>query len=111
MERTSKEILRKINIRRKILGMTQAELGLKMEKSPQFLTKLKQDGRDFKINDWIKAGEVLGVNPLSLLPDDILEDLNNVNIESAIKTLTKKGFKIVLEESEQKESKNDENRQ
>ena len=104
MERTSKEILRKINIQRKLLGMTQKEFSLKMENSPQFLTKIKQDGRDLKINHWIKAGEVLGINPCSLLPDDILENLNNENIEDAIKVLTKKGYRIILEESEQKKS-------
>jgi len=104
VERTSKEILRKINIQRKLLGMTQKEFSLKMENSPQFLTKIKQDGRDLKINHWIKAGEVLGINPCSLLPDDILENLNNENIEDAIKVLTKKGYRIILEESEQKKS-------
>ena len=85
--------------------MTQKEFSLKMENSPQFLTKLKQDGRDLKINHWIKAGEVLGVNPCSLLPDDILENLNDQNIETAIKVLTNKGFRIILEESERKKSK------
>ena len=89
------------------MGMTQKEFSLKMENSPQFLTKLKQDGRDLKINHWIKAGEVLGINPLSLLPDDILKNLNNENIEDAIKILTNKGFRIILEESEQKESKSE----
>jgi len=44
----SKEILRKIDLQRKMLGMTQSEFSLKMEKSPQWLTKIKQDGRDSK---------------------------------------------------------------
>jgi len=107
VERTSKEILRKINIQRKLLGMTQKEFSLKMENGPQWLTKVKQDGREFKVNDWVKAGDVLGVNPCHLLPDDILENLNNENIEDAIKILTNKGFRIILEESEQKKSMGD----
>jgi len=104
VERTSKEILRKIDIQRKLLGMSQKEFSLKMENGPQWLTKIKQDGREFKVNNWVKAAEVLGVNPCSLLPDDIIKNLNNENIEDAIKILTKKGFRIILEESEQKES-------
>ncbi|MCK4859206.1 MAG: helix-turn-helix transcriptional regulator [Candidatus Omnitrophica bacterium] len=109
VERTSREILRKIEIQRKLMGMTQKEFSLKMEGGPQWLTKIKQDGREFKVNDWIKAGDVLGVNPCHLLPDDILENLNNENIEEAIKILTNKGFRIILEESEQKKSKSENN--
>lgn len=107
MERTSREILRKIEIQRKLMGMTQEEFSLKMEGGPQWLTKKKQDGREFKVNDWVKAGEVLGVNPCHLLPDDILENINNENIEDAIKVLTNKGFRIILEETERKESISD----
>lgn len=107
MERTSKEILRKITLQRKLLGMTQAEFNKKMQKGIQWLTKLKQDGREFKVNDWVKAGQVLGVNPCELLPDDILENINNENIEDAITILTKKGFRITLEGNEQKNSKGD----
>ena len=107
MERTSKEIHKKIDIQRKLLGMSQKEFSLKMENGPQWLTKVKQDGREFKVNNWVKAAEVLGVNPCSLLPDDIIKNLNNENIEDAIKILTKKGFRIILEESEQKKSKGD----
>lgn len=104
MERTSKEILRKIDLQRKLMGMSQEQFSLKMEKGPQWLTKVKQDGREFKVNDWINAGAVLNINPVYLLPDDILENLNNENIEDAIKVLTSKGYRIILEESEQKKS-------
>lgn len=109
MERSSREILRKINLKRKMLGMTQAEFSLKMEKSPQWLTKIKQDGRDFKVNDLLNAGNVLNINPCHLLPDEILENLNDQNIETAIKVLTKKGYRIILEESEQDIRKSDGN--
>ena len=81
--------------------MTQKEFSLKMENSPQWLTKMKQDRREFKVNDLLNAGEVLNINPCCLLPDDILENLNHENIEDAIKVLTKKGYRIILEESEQ----------
>lgn len=104
MERTSKEILRKIDLQRKLMGMSQEQFSLKMQKGPQWLTKVKQDGREFKVNDWVKAGEVLGVNPCHLLPNDILENINNENIGDAIKILTNKGFRIILEEGEQKKT-------
>jgi len=104
VRRISKEILRKINLQRKMMGITQAQLSLKMEKSPQFLTKVKQDDRDLKVDDFFKAAEALDINPCYLLPDDILENLNNENIEEAIKVLTNKGYRITLEESEQKKS-------
>ena len=103
----SKEILRKIELQRKLLGMTQSQFSLKMEKQRQWLTKIKQEGRDFKVNDLLTAGDVLNINPCHLLPDDILEKLNNESIEDAIKVLTNKGYRIILEESEQKESKGD----
>lgn len=103
----SKEILRKINLHRKLLGMSQTDFSLKMQKGPQWLTKVKQDARDFKVNDWVNAAEVLNINPCCLLPDDILENLNHENIEDAIKTLTNKGYRIILEESEQSKSKGD----
>ena len=108
MERISKEILSKINLQRKILGWTKGEFSLRMQKSPQWLTNLERNGWDFKMPDWIKAGEVLGINAVHLLPDYILADIHNENIENAIKVLTKKGFRIILEESEQKESKSEE---
>jgi len=104
VERISKEILRKIDLQRKIMGMSQQQFSLKMQKGPQWLTKVKQDARDFKVKDLVNAGEVLKVNPCYLLPDDILENLNNENIEDAIKVLTKKGYRIILEESEQKQT-------
>ena len=100
----SKEILRKIELQRKLLGMSQSEFSLKMEKSPQWLTKVKQDRREFKVNDLLNAGDILNINPCHLLPDDILENLNDQNIETAIKVLTKKGYRIILEESEQKQT-------
>lgn len=102
MERISKEILIKINLQRKILGWTKTEFSLKMHRSPQWLTNLERNGWDFKMPDWIKAGQVLGINPVHLLPDYILADINNENIENAIKVLTKKGYKVALEESERK---------
>ena len=100
----SKEILRKIDLQRKILGMSQADFSLKMEKGSQWLTKIKQDRRGFKVNDLLHAGGVLNINPCQLLPDDILENLSSQNIEAAIKVLTKKGYRIILEESEQKQT-------
>ncbi|GAH13834.1 unnamed protein product, partial [marine sediment metagenome] len=33
--------------------------------------------------------------------------IHNENLENAIKVLTKKGYKIILEESEQKKTKSD----
>jgi len=102
VERTSKEILRKIDLQRKIMGMSQEQFSLKMQKGPQWLTKVKQDARDFKVNDWVNAGAVLNINPCYLLPDDILENINNENIEDAIKILTNKGYRIILEEREQR---------
>jgi len=108
VERISKEILSNINLQRKILGLTKTEFSLRMERSPQWLTNLERNGWDFKMPDWIKAGEVLKVNPVRLLPDYILADIHNENIENAIKVLTNKGFRIILEESEQKESKSEE---
>ena len=107
MERISKEILSKINLERKILGLTKTEFSLRMERSPQWLTNLERNGWDFKMPDWIKAGEVLGINAVHLLPDYILADIHNENLENAIKVLTKKGYKIILEESEQKKTKSD----
>jgi len=103
----SKEILRKIDLQRKLLGMSQEQFSLKMEKSPQWLTKVKQDRREFKVNDLLHAGGVLNINPCQLLPDNILENLNSQNIETAIKVLTNKGYRIILEESEQKERMSD----
>lgn len=100
----SKEIIRKIDLQRKMLGMSQAEFSLKMEKGSQWLTKIKQDRREFKVNDLLNAGDVLDINPVHLLPDDILENLNSQNIETAIKVLAKKGYRITLEENEQKET-------
>ena len=108
MHRISKEILIKINLQRKILGLNKAEFSLRMERSPPWLTNLERNGWDFKMPDWIRAGTVLGINPVHLLPDYILADIHNENIENAIKVLTKKGFRIILEESEQKESKGEE---
>lgn len=89
------------------MGMTQAEFSLKMEKGTQWLTKVKQDGREFKVNDWVKAGEALNINPCYLLPDDILENIHDENMETAIKILTNKGYKIILEESDKKGTKSD----
>ena len=103
----SKEILRKIDIQRKILGMSQKQFSLKMLKGPQWLTKVKQEEREVKVSDLLSAGNVLNVNPCHLLPDDVLEHLNDENIEDAIKVLTKKGYRIILEESEQRESSGD----
>jgi len=59
------------------------------------------------VNDLLNAGDILNVNPCHLLPDDILENLNDQNIEAAIKVLSKKGYRVILEESEHKESKGD----
>ena len=84
--------------------MSQEQFSLKMLKGAQWLTKVKQERREFKVNDLLNAGDVLNINPCQLLPDNILENLNSQNIETAIKVLTKKGYRIILEESEQKES-------
>lgn len=108
MERISKEILSNINLQRKILGLTKTEFSLRMQRSPQWLTNLERNGWDFKMPDWIKAGEVLGINPVHLLPDYILAEIHNENIENAIKVLTNKGFRIILEESERKENNSEE---
>ncbi len=89
--------------------MTQKEFSLKMEGGPQWLTKKKQFDYDYKVSDLIKAGDVLNINPLFLLPDEILENIHNENIENAIKTLSKKGYRVILEESELRKHKDEEN--
>lgn len=107
MGSVSEQIQKKIEAQRKLKGMTQAEFGLKMGKSSQWFTKLKQYSRDLKVDDVFKAGQVLDINPCYLLPDDILKDMHNENIEESIRTLTKKGYRIILEEGEKRGTKND----
>lgn len=99
MEKILEDIVKKINVRLKSMGMTQKKFSRKMGKSENWLTALKHVQKDIMLMDLIKACEILSVEPSYLLSGNFPKIIRYISMEDLIKMLVKKECENYLNEN------------
>jgi len=98
VEKILEDVVKKIKVRLKEINMSQEQFSIELGKGKSWFTALPHVQCDIKLKDFMRASEILKVEPSFLLGGNLSSSICNMSMEEMIKMLVKQECENYLKE-------------